>query len=225
MAFQNGTEMDQQFIASLRSKAGNFCRQALDWLLRLPPKGKVVLGLCLLAAILMALHTALSGSDASLHLAVQHNFRSADLSVWIDDELAYSGTLAGSTRRKLGLIPSSVQGTLSEILPISRGKHQLRVRVVSEDGSTQQDTIAGDFARNTERELSVNARPIGLSLAWRATTTSASSSGSNWFERYAGAMFLTIGGSIISALTGIALKELPKRIRGQGGPAEMSSPE
>ena len=63
-----------------------------------------------LAAILMALHTALSGKDASLHLTVQHSFRSANLSLWIDGDLAYSGALKGSIKKKFGLIPSSVQG-------------------------------------------------------------------------------------------------------------------
>ena len=190
------------------------CAQGRDWFVKLPAKARIVLGLFLFAALLMALHTALSGKDASLHLTVQHGFRTADFSLWIDDDLAYSGKLAGSTKRKFGVIPASVQGSLSEILPVSAGTHKIRVRIESEDGSTQQDSLTGDFARNTERELSVSARPSGLSLEWRATTASSgSSSGSGWFARYTGALFLTIGGSIISALTGFALKELPAHIR------------
>ena len=95
----------------------------------------------------------------------------------------------------------------------TRACSNIRVRVKSEDGSTQQDSLTGDFARNSERELSVSARPNGLSLVWQATNASGPSSGSGWFARYAGALCLTIGGSIISAITGFALRELPAHIR------------
>jgi hypothetical protein len=210
---ENEKAMDWKRIVHIRAQAVRRYEQSRDWLARLPAKARIMLGLFLFAAVLMALHTALSGKDASLHVTLQHGFRSADFSLWIDGDLSYSGKLRGSMKRKFGLIPGSVQGSLSEIVPVSAGTHQIRVRVESEDGSTQQDSLTGDFARNTERDLSVSARPNGLSLAWLATSASGPSSGSGWLARYAGAAFLTIGGSIISALTGFALRELPAHIR------------
>jgi hypothetical protein len=210
---QNEKAMDWERIAQIRAQAVRRYEQSRDWLARLPAKARIMLGLFLFAAVLMALHTALSGKDASLHVTLQHGFRSADFSLWIDGDLAYSGKLKGSMKRKFGVIPGSVHGSLSEIVPVSAGTHQIRVRVESEDGSTQQDSLTGDFASNTERELSVSARPNGLSLAWLATNASGPSSGSGWLARYAGAVFLTIGGSVISALTGFALRELPGHIR------------
>jgi len=210
---QNEKAMDWERIAQIRAKAVRRYKQSRDWLARLPAKARIVLGLFLFAAVLMALHTALSGKDASLHLTLQHGFRSADVSLWIDGDLSYSGKLRGSMKRKFGVIPGSVHGSLSEIVPVSAGTHQIRVRVDEEDGSTQQDSLTGDFARNTERELSVSARPNGLSLAWLATHAPGPSSGSGWLARYAGAVFLTIGGSIVSAVTGFALRELPAHIR------------
>jgi hypothetical protein len=210
---QNEKAMDWERIAQIRAKAVRRYEQSRDGLARLPAKARIVLGLFLFAAVLMALHTALSGKDASLHLTLQHGFRSADVSLWIDGDLSYSGKLRGSMKRKFGVIPGSVHGSLSEIVPVSAGTHQIRVRVDEEDGSTQQDSLTGDFARNTERELSVSARPNGLSLAWLATHAPGPSSGSGWLARYAGAVFLTIGGSIVSAVTGFALRELPAHIR------------
>jgi hypothetical protein len=203
--------MDGKGIAGIRAEAVRHYEQSR--LAGLPVKVRIMLGLFLFAAVLMALHAALSGKDASMHLKVQHGFRSADFSLWIDGDLTYSGKLQGSVKKKFGLIPESVQGSLSEVVPISAGTHQIRVQVVSEDGSTQQDSLSGDFARNTERELSVSARPSGLSLAWQSTHTSGPSSGSGWLARYAGALLLSIGGPIISALTGLVLKELPARLR------------
>jgi hypothetical protein len=202
--------MDVERTAPSRAQ---LMRQIRDWLARIPAKAQIVLGLFLVAAVLLAVHTVMAGKDASLRLSLQHAFRSADVSVWIDGDLAYSGKLIGSVKKKFGLIPGSVQGRLSEIVPVSAGTHQIRVRVVSEDGTAQQDSLSGDFVRNAERELSVSARPSGLSLAWLATNTAGSSSSEGWFARYANALFLTIAGSIISAITGFALRELPAHIR------------
>jgi len=215
---QNEKSMDWERIARIR-------KQSRDWLARLPAKAQIVLGLFLFAAVLMAVHTALAGKDASLHLTLQHGFRSADVSLWIDGDLAYSGKLKGSTKRKFGLLPGAVQGSLSEILPVSAGTHQIRVLIQSEDGSTQQDSLTGDFARNTERELSVSARPNGLSLAWLSTNASGPSSGSGWLARYAGALLVTLGGSIMSALTGFALRELPAHIRGRQNESPTEEPK
>jgi len=38
-------------------------------------------------------------------------------------------------------------------------------------------------------------------------------------SRYAGSFFLTIAGSVMSALTGLAIKELPARLRSTSGSA------
>jgi len=205
--------MDGESTTGICAQALQRYDQSRTWFARLPAQARIVLCLFLVAAVLMALHTASTGKDASLHLTLQHGFRSADLSLWVDGDLAYSGKLRGSTKKKFGLIPGSVYGRLSEIVPISAGTHRIRVQVKSEDGSTQQDSLTGNFAANGERELSVSARPSGLSLAWQATNASGPSSGSGWFARYAGALCLTIGGSIISAITGFALRELPAHIR------------
>jgi hypothetical protein len=47
----------------------------------------------------MAIHTAITAKDASLHLKLQHDFRNAQVSVWVDDDLAYSGKMSGSIKR------------------------------------------------------------------------------------------------------------------------------
>jgi hypothetical protein len=205
--------MDSESTTQARERVAQIWRQSRDWVVRLSLTARIMLGLFLFAAVLVALHTAFNAKNASLHLTVQHGFRSADISLWVDGDLAYSGKLSGSVKKKFGLIAGSVQGTLSEIVPISSGIHQIRVQVQLEGGSAQQDTVTGDFAANTERKLSVSARPGNLSLAWIGTTAAAPASGPSWFAHYASTVFLTLGGSIVSALTGFALRELPAHIR------------
>jgi len=149
--------MDAEVIPQIRFHAlaaYGFLRARLA---KIPPTALVVLGLFLLAAVFAALHTAFSAQDASLHLKVQHSFRSADLSVWIDGKQAYSGKLRGTVRKKLGLIPESVQGSLSQIFALSSGVHQIRIAVVSDDGSAEEDSLSAEFAPNSKRELSATA--------------------------------------------------------------------
>jgi hypothetical protein len=174
------------------------------------------MGLFFVAAVLLAVYTALTAKDASLHLKLQHSFHNAQVLVWVDGDLAYSGKVAGSIKKRFGLIPTdSVQGSLSEILPLRSGQHKVQVRIEPDDATPQEDGISGFFDHNSQRDLSVSARQSGLSLSWLGTSSSPAetSSGFEWLSRYAGSFLLTIGGSIVSALTGYAIKELPARFR------------
>jgi hypothetical protein len=206
--------MDAAKIAKTQAHMRKMYGEVRAWVAGSSLTVRIMLGLFLFAALLMALHTALTPKDANLRINVQHGFRSADISVWVDGDLAYSGKLTGSARKKFGLIAGSIQGSLSEIVPVSSGNHQIRVQVQPDSGSAQQDSLTAEFPANTERKLSISSRPGSLSLAWQGSTTTAPVSGSNsWFMHYAGALALTVGGSIVSALTGFALRELPGHIR------------
>jgi hypothetical protein len=208
--------MNQESLAQLRAKAGSLYQQARLGVERVPVKARVLLGLFLVAALLMAIHTALTAKDANLHLKLQHCFRDAQLSVWVDGDLAFSGKVTGSTKKKFGLIPTdSVQGSLSQIIPVRSGQHNVRVRIEPDDAATQEDSTSGDFARNTEKELLVSARRSSLSLSWQGIGSAPveTSSSFAWISRYAGSLFLTLAGSIMSALAGYAIRELPARFR------------
>ena len=182
---------------------------------RVPMKGWVVVGLFFIAAMAMALHTAFSANDSTLHLKVQHSFRSGQIFVWVDGDQSFSGKLNGTVRKKYGLFNESVQGSLSQVIPVSSGKHSIRVLVTGEDGSSQQDTTSAEFAAKSDRTLSVSARHSDLSLSWQGGSVPVSDSPSNsgWLTRYTNTLLLTIAGSIISALTGFAVKEVPSYIK------------
>jgi hypothetical protein len=206
---------DQARASEIRAQAGALWHRATAQIVRIPVTARVLLGFCLLAGILMAVHTALGGKDASLRLKVQHGFRSAQFSMWIDGDLVYSAKLIGAPARKFGLLPGSIQGSLSETFPISSGDHQVRVRIVSDDGVTQENSIKSDFARNSQRTLSVNARRNDVSLNWQGSempVAESASANTGWFNRYAGTLLMTVAGSIVSALTGYMIRELPKQI-------------
>jgi len=191
---------------------------------RVPITAWVVLGLFLFSAILMAFYTALSAGETTMRLKVQHGFRSAQLNVWVDSKQIYSGRLLGVVKKKFGVIPDSTQGSLSEILTVPSGEHQIRVRVAADDGSSHEDAISGDFAVNAQRTLSVSARRDDLSLNWQggAASNPESTSAIGWIGHYAGALLLTAAGSIISALTGFAIREIPSQIRARAAASSKS---
>ena len=207
--------MNPERIAQLRAKLAQLNQQAMQLARRVPVKARILLGLFLLVALAMAVYTGLTAKDASLHLKLQHSFRSAQVSVWIDSDLAFSGKITGAAKKRFGLIPTDAQqGSLSQIIPIRSGQHNVRVRIEPEDGVMQEDSTSGDFARNAERDLSVSARHNGISLSWQGTTSAqAESSAFAWLSRYAASLFLTIAGSIVSAIAGYAIRELPGKLR------------
>jgi len=208
--------MKPEHPVHLRQKAAQLYQRARLRAALVPVKVRIVVGLVLVAGVLLAMYTALTANDSSLHLKLQHDFHSAQASLWVDDELAYSGKITGSARKRFGLIPSdSAQGNLSQIIPMRSGRHNIRLRIEPEDAATQEDSVSGDFSPHTERDLSVSARHTGLSLSWQGTGRALveASSTFGWFSRYAGSLFLTIIGSIMSALAGYAIKELPARFR------------
>jgi hypothetical protein len=194
---------------------------------RIPAKAFLVLGLFLLVAALLAVHTAVTLEDCSLRLKVEHGFLGAQLYVWLDDSLVYSGRLIGSrkpirTSKKKVKSVEPVEGGLSETFAVPAGEHEVRVRVAAEDGSVQENSVRGDFVSHNQRTLSVVARGNDVSMTWeskdqgKVSPTSPESgpvpAPEGWLQRYAGSLLISILGSIVSAFTGYAIRELPKKI-------------
>jgi hypothetical protein len=218
--------MKQEAPAQVRPQAALPYPQGRRWTAIVPGKVWILLLLFFVAAVLMGVHTILTAKDSSLHLKLQHGFRSAQVSLWVDRELAYSGKVSGSVKKRFGLIPTdSVQGSLSELIPVRSGQHKIRVRIEPDDATMQEDTISGRFSANKESDLSVSARQSALLLSWVGTSSTPveGSTSFGWFSRDAGSLLLTIAGSIMSALTGYAIRELPGRLRSTSQPASRAN--
>lgn len=207
--------MEQEHMAGFRDRTAAWCKHAEAQLARVPVKLQVIGALLLLAGFFTAVYTAIGNRDSTLRLKVQHSFRSGEMQVFIDDDRFYSGKLIGASKKKL-LFGESVQGNLSETLQVPSGSHRIRVRMASDDGTVQEDSINGDFARNSGRTLLVTARHSDIGLNWQGALASPPDpppASSGWFTRYASTLLLTAAGSIISALTGYAVRELPGHLR------------
>jgi hypothetical protein len=198
---------------------------------RIPTKGWIAAATVLVVGLLLILHASIS-KDATLRFRLQHTFHTAQVSLWIDGDLTYSGKVMGAPRRRFGVIPDgSMVGTVSQVIPVSSGRHRIKVRVEPEDGNVQEAVIGGEFQSHAEENLTASAKDGGVSLSWaqernaarESVAPAASSSDSSGFGHYVSWLLLTMAGSLISALTGYAVKEVPAILRNRQNPAAKST--
>ena len=181
-------------------------------LIRKHPLGFV--GVTAAAVFLIAFLPHLAGRSASLKVQMQHSFRSAQVSVWVDGSLACSEHLTGSARRRVGVLPAGIGGNFSRLLQVSSGRHTVKVRVTSDEGYDNTGSITGDFPADSEISLQVRPRNSGdLDMNWQGMSTMPADSGPAWYVKYAGSLLMTAVGSLVSALMAYVVRELPNLLR------------
>jgi serine/threonine protein kinase len=95
-------------------------------------------------------------SPATLEIEVDHKFAEANLSIWVDDRLAYTHPLEGTDKKHL-VVFHHVEGHEFHAVPVPAGNHRLRVQVTSDAANYDQTaTVAGDFASGQENVLHIN---------------------------------------------------------------------
>jgi len=100
--------------------------------------------------------TVPSVPPAVLDIEVAHKFSEAELSIWVDDTLAYTHQLEGSDKKRM-VVFHKVEGHEFHAVQIAPGKHSVRVRVESgTDSYDQSSTVDGDFASGKESMLRIN---------------------------------------------------------------------
>jgi serine/threonine protein kinase len=94
-------------------------------------------------------------ADSTLNIRIEHRFPSADLSLWVDDRLAYDRPLRGQAKKHWNPFRLDVRET--ETVQLTAGKHRLRVRVRSVPEKYEQSaTVVGSFAKDHPTILQIN---------------------------------------------------------------------
>jgi eukaryotic-like serine/threonine-protein kinase len=94
-------------------------------------------------------------ASSTLELSVQHQFKEATLSVWIDDQLALTLALHGGTQKRM-VVFHGVRGVGSETLQVPAGNHVLRLKAKSADQSIElSKTIAANFIGGDDKTLQI----------------------------------------------------------------------
>jgi len=102
-------------------------------------------------------------ADSTLNIRIEHRFSAADLSLWIDDKLAYDRPLRGQSKKHWNPFRLDVRETETVRLPA--GKHHILVRVRSTpDKYEQSATISGSFTRDHPAILQINFERQGKAM-------------------------------------------------------------
>ncbi len=151
-----------------------FARLAAAFPGRLPGKVRIALAFALMFLVCLpllywagtAFITPLK-PQTLLRLRAQHNFRSANLTVWVDGNLILDGKLIGAVRKRW--FKTTVQGTFLANMRVPAGKRTVRVRVSSpQEGYDQNSELTAELPRQRETTLLVafgeKTRGLQLSL-------------------------------------------------------------
>ena len=97
-----------------------------------------------------------AASPATLEIEVEHKFAAANLSIWVDDRLAYTHGLEGTDKKRL-VVFHHVQGHEFHAMQVSPGRHSLKVQVTSDGAAYDQSaTVAGEFVSGQENVLRIS---------------------------------------------------------------------
>ena len=128
-------------------------------------RAAILLGL---AAVVLALAVAAvlangfgfdRGLPADLQIVGQYPFHSAEVYIWVDDDLRYHDQLRGTVNPHARLHDTAAinGGAIALTLPVRAGTHTVRVRVDAPDDSYDRDTsIPGNFTAYSQKTLLLN---------------------------------------------------------------------
>jgi eukaryotic-like serine/threonine-protein kinase len=108
-------------------------------------------------------------STASLDLSVQHQFKDATLSLWIDNKLTLTEPLHGTARKHM-IVFNGIYGVNSKTVQVPAGAHVIRLRAQSADQSVDlSKTISAAFTDGDIKTLQVtfNNHNTAMNLIWR----------------------------------------------------------
>lgn len=94
---------------------------------------------------------------ANLKISIEHHFKDAKVSLFVDDKLSYAHSLHGATKKRLVVFGGSVEGNDTQIVAVPVGEHRLRVQVQSgAESFDHSTTILGSFVAAEQRTLRIS---------------------------------------------------------------------
>jgi eukaryotic-like serine/threonine-protein kinase len=107
-------------------------------------------------------------ADSTLNIRIEHRFSAAELSLWVDDKLAYDRPLRGQVKKRWNPFRMDVRETQTVRLTV--GTHRILVRVRSApDKYEQSASVLGSFSKDHPAILQINfeRQGKGMRLALR----------------------------------------------------------
>jgi len=190
---------------SVPSRNARALRRVFHWI---PPKARLAVCFGSVVLIPLAIYTYLSNGHEDLNLICRHNLQSAELTVIVDGEVAFSDQISGTVKKRFGFLDKKVEGTLSKSLSIPLGKHTVRVSMKSmPEHFDQTKQVAVNLVSGQVATVTITAQRGDLSLAYQGAPVisdkgiGSASSSSVW------SILITAIGSVGSAAIGFMVQE------------------
>ena len=156
------------------------------------------------------LFVRLFSNPAKVTIICQHGFRSAELSVWADGDLIYSGTVNGtSLKSRLGFLGGSKSSGLYKTVDVPAGRHSIRVRLNADSEDYDQTKIlSANFGEGGGNSLTISSGRHGLSVLTQGAPEATDENGIiASSRRMASSVMLSIFGSGMSAAIAFLVQE------------------
>jgi hypothetical protein len=183
-------------------------RRAYRRFMQLPRNFRLAALALLLFVAGAVLFTRLLSNPAKVTIVCQHGFRSAEVTVWADGDVIYSGTVNGSSKGRLGFLGSKSPG-LYKTVDVPPGRHSIRVRLDADNESYDQTKIvSANFGEGGDNTVSISAGRHGLSVVAHGAPEATDDSGIvSSSRKLASSVMLSIFGSGMSAAIAFLVQE------------------
>ncbi|HEU5450918.1 MAG TPA: hypothetical protein VFU76_02980 [Terriglobales bacterium] len=194
---------------------------------KLPARTRMIVLAAAVFSAAAAGYLVLRPSSVDVHLTVRHPFRTADMTIAIDGENAYSGQLTAKTKKKL-LIMDRVEGSFAKTFALRPGAHTVEVHIRSEayayDQSVRRSFDAPAGRGGTLVVSAVNG--ADLTMNWLPVPPAGEGGPSPAFLTTVNSLLLTALGTILSATVGYFVQEFLKSRRAApaAAPAAPTTP-
>jgi len=194
--------------------------------MRLPRNFRLAALALVLFVVGAMLFSRLFSNPAKVTIVCQHGFRTAELSVWADGDVIYSGTVNGSSKGRLGFLGSKSPG-LYKTVDVPAGRHSIRVRLDAENESYDQiKIVSANFGEGGDNTVSISAGRHGLSVVAHGAPEATDDSGIvSSSRKVASSVMLSIFGSGMSAAIAFLVQEFlrAQKARLVSPPTEIKS--
>jgi len=107
----------------------------------------------------------LARQPAAVEFSLQHHFVEAQVWVWVDNSLTFTGVAHGEAKKRLFILHGGVEGRESHEIRFPSGEHEIRVRVTSEsDQYDESGTIRSTFLDSARSVLEIRCNKRGIEL-------------------------------------------------------------
>jgi hypothetical protein len=165
-------------------------------------------------------------ASATLTVAGQHNFRQAEVSIWIDGDLKSTFQVSGAPKKRLGVF-QKVGGSFARSMRVGAGDHIVRVRVRSlTDSGDVVRQVHASVDSATDSTIFVNADRAGLSLsaATAPPKTKPEPEESAGYVKVMQSVMMAVAGSALSATVGFIVQDFLRSRKAAAPAAPQQAP-